>query len=176
MLPILGTVEVLFPKIDDKQIAQEVEALHERAAKLQKVKPMTEVPTPNPTPSPAPAMTPPAAPAAEGAPKLNIQYEDFAKIDFRVGKVLAAEAVPKAEKLLKLQIDLGTEKRQILAGIAKSYTPEFLVGKSVVVVANLAPKKMMGVESQGMVLAGTGPEGIVIVSPEKEIPPGSGVK
>ncbi|MCE4618746.1 MAG: methionine--tRNA ligase subunit beta [Desulfurococcales archaeon] len=83
----------------------------------------------------------------------KIKYEDFAKIDLRVGKVIHAEKVPKSKKLLKLIVDLGNEKRQIIAGLAKWYTPEEFIGKYVIVVANLEPKKLMGLESQGMILA-----------------------
>src|SRR5439155_1653099 len=80
--------------------------------------------------------------------------DEFQKIDLRVALVLAAEAVPKSKKLLKLRVSLGTEERTVLAGIAEHYAPADLVGKKVVVVANLAPAKLMGIESQGMVLAG----------------------
>ena len=96
--------------------------------------------------SPSPAPAPAAAPA-------QITIEDFQKIQLKVAKVLSAERVPKSEKLIKLQVDLGTEQRQIVAGIGKKYAPEELIGRRVVIVANLKPAKLMGVESQGMVLA-----------------------
>lgn len=83
----------------------------------------------------------------------KVRYEDFAKIDLRVGRVVSAESVPGSRKLVKLMVDLGGETRQILAGLAKWYTPEDFVGKYVIVVANLEPKKMAGIESQGMILA-----------------------
>ncbi|MGC1660461.1 MAG: methionine--tRNA ligase subunit beta, partial [Candidatus Acidiferrales bacterium] len=89
-----------------------------------------------------------AAPAST-----TITIDDFAKIDLRVGIVKTAERIPGADKLLKLQVDLGSETRQILSGIAPAYTPEELVGRKVVVVANLAPRKMRGLESAGMILA-----------------------
>jgi methionyl-tRNA synthetase len=90
-----------------------------------------------------------------------ISIDDFAKVKLRTGVVLEAERIAKSEKLLKLQVDLGTEKRQILAGIAKHYAPEDLIGKTIVVVANLKPAKLMGHESQGMVLAASNAEGVL---------------
>ncbi len=89
---------------------------------------------------------------APGAPEL-ISIDDFMKVDLRVGKILQAERVPKSDKLVKMKIDIGAEIRQIVGGIGKAYSPEELVGRTVVVVANLKPAKLMGIESQGMVLA-----------------------
>ncbi len=83
----------------------------------------------------------------------TVKFEDFAKLDLRVGRVISAERVPNSRKLLKLIVDIGGEERQILAGIAKWYKPEELVGKLVIVIANLEPKRMAGLVSQGMVLA-----------------------
>jgi methionyl-tRNA synthetase len=117
--------------------------------------------------------SPAAAPAADGA---RISIDEFQKIDLRVALVLAAEAVPKSRKLLKLRVSLGAEERTVLAGIAEHYRPEDLVGKKVVVVANLAPAKLMGIESQGMVLAGEGGQGLGIVTPDRDLPPGAKVK
>ena len=109
--------------------------------------------------------------------KADITYDEFDKLDLRVGKVLEAERVPKADKLLKLIVDLGFEKRTILSGIAEYYKPEELVGKLVTVVANLAPRKIRGIESQGMLLmAGNDFGKLYSVGPEKEIEPGSVVK
>lgn len=107
----------------------------------------------------------------------QIQYDDFAKIDLRVGTVLTAEAHPNADKLLVLMIDLGTERRQIVAGIRAFYDPAALVGRQVVVVANLAPRAMRGMESQGMVLAASSADksAVVLVSPDKTIAPGARV-
>ncbi|MES2766241.1 MAG: methionine--tRNA ligase [Bacteroidota bacterium] len=99
----------------------------------------------------------------------TITIDDFKKVQLRTGVVLEAEKLPKSEKLLKLIVDIGTEKRQILAGIAKFYTPEEMVGKTVVVVVNLAPAKLMGHESQGMLLAANTAEGnLALVTPEKD--------
>ena len=109
--------------------------------------------------------------------KADIVYDDFDKIDLRVGKVLEAERVPKADKLLKLTVDLGFEQRTILSGIAEYYKPEELVGKLVTVVANLAPRKIRGIESQGMLLmAGNDFGKLYSVGPEQDIEPGSAVK
>jgi methionyl-tRNA synthetase len=101
--------------------------------------------------------------------------DEFQKADLRVGKVIAAERVEGSEKLLKLQIDIAEPApRQILSGIAKWYAPEDLVGKMVVIIANLDPRMMMGMESQGMLLAAHGEDGAaVVVSPTGDVPPGA---
>lgn len=120
----------------------------------------------NPNPSPAPQSSTaepgsqPAGPAAAehtSASSPVITIDDFVKIDLRVAQVLVAERVPKADKLLRLEVDLGYEKRQILAGIAQYYEPEKLIGRKIVIVANLAPRKMRGLESNGMLLAASLP-------------------
>jgi methionyl-tRNA synthetase len=121
-----------------------------------------------------PAAAPTAAQAGDGGARISI--DEFQKIDLRVAQVLAAEAVPKSRKLLKLRVSLGTEERTVLAGIAEHYTPADLVGKKVVVVANLQPAKLMGIESQGMVLAGEGGQGLGVIMPDRDLPPGSKVK
>jgi methionyl-tRNA synthetase len=102
----------------------------------------------------APASGPFAA--AAGSATLDttqIAIDDFVKIDLRVARVLVAERIPKADKLLRLEVDLGYEKRQILSGIAQWYAPEDLIGRRIIIVANLAPRKMRGLESHGMLLA-----------------------
>jgi methionyl-tRNA synthetase len=117
---------------------------------------------------------PDAAPAGAPAIKPTIVYDDFAKLDLRVGKVLTAEKMPKSDKLLRFTIDLGVEQRTILSGIAKHFAPEDLIGRQVTVVANLAPRKMMGVESHGMILMAEDAEGkLHFINPENAIPPGS---
>ena len=109
--------------------------------------------------------------------KAEIQYDDFAKMDFRVGTILAAEKVEKADKLLKLEIDLGFEKRTVVSGIAMHFKPEDIIGKQVTVVANLAPRKMRGIESNGMILMADNSDGkLVFVSPLENTAPGSEVK
>jgi methionyl-tRNA synthetase len=105
-----------------------------------------------------------------------ITLQDFMKIQLKIGKVMDAERVKKSDKLIRLQVDTG-EMRQIVAGIGKAYTPEDLLGKKIVVVTNLQPAKLMGVESNGMLLAATGADGVpVILTPEKEVEQGSKIK
>jgi methionyl-tRNA synthetase len=123
-------------------------------------------PVPPAAPVPAPL---PAAPA-------SITIDDFKKVVLKVGKVVEASAHANANKLLVLKVDLGNgEVRQVVSGIKQWYTPEQLVGKSVVVVANLAPAVLRGVESQGMVLAASSGDQVILLSPEKDAAPGSKV-
>lgn len=105
-----------------------------------------------------------------------ITIDDFAKIDFRIAKVLECEKVEGSDKLLKLQLEVGSEKRQVVSGISKYYAPEDLIGKSVVLVANLKPVKLRGVESNGMILAADTVDSVVVVGPLSEIPSGSKVR
>jgi methionyl-tRNA synthetase len=113
-------------------------------------------------------------PAAETA---KIAIDDFAKVELRVAQILVAERVPKADKLLRLEVDLGYEKRQILAGIAQYYEPEKLIGRKIVIVANLAPRKMRGLESNGMLLAASLPDGApVLAGFLEEVPLGARLK
>jgi methionyl-tRNA synthetase len=101
--------------------------------------------------------------------------EDFQRIDLRVATVLSAAPVPKAKKLLRLEIDLG-EPRTIVAGIAEHYAPENLVGRQIVVIANLRPAKLMGVLSQGMLLAAGTEAGPILIGPDAAVPPGSALR
>jgi methionyl-tRNA synthetase len=126
--------------------------------------------------APAAAPEPAKPPSAEDANIITI--DEFAKVELRVALVLAAERVPKTEKLLKLDLDLGSEQRTVVSGIAEFYEPEALVGKRIVVVANLKPARIRGVESQGMLLAagGRGPgEELGLVTLDSDIPPGTRV-
>ncbi len=106
----------------------------------------------------------------------TIKFDDFAKIDLRIARIVSAEKIEGADKLLKLIVSLGEEERQIVAGIAQHYSPEELVGKKIVLVANLEPKKLRGVESQGMLLAAVkgNDEEIALLIPDKDI--GEGTK
>ncbi|MET0391335.1 MAG: methionine--tRNA ligase [Polyangiales bacterium] len=123
------------------------------------------------------AKAPAAATATDAATPAYIEYDDFAKVELRVAEVLSAERVPKSEKLLKLSVNAGDPApRQILAGIGQHYAPEQLVGKKVVIVANLKPRKLMGLESQGMVLAASDENGLFVTTPTGDVKPGSGVK
>jgi len=106
-----------------------------------------------------------------------IQYDDFAKVDLRVAKVLEAWDHPNADKLIALKVDLGYEQRQICAGIRGQYDPATLVGRHIIVVANLAPRMMRGLESKGMLLAASTPDHsrIILLQPDADIEPGSKV-
>ena len=135
-------------------------------------------PVPEAAGAPAPAAPAPAPAASAAAPEAaRISMDDFMKVELRTAKVLAAERVPKSNKLLKLQVDAGTEHRTLVAGIAEAYDPEALVGKTVVIVFNLKPAKLMGVESNGMVLAAS-PDGgkPIVVSFDEAPPPGTRVR
>jgi len=126
---------------------------------------------PAPAPAPAPAPVPPPAAAAA-----TITIDDFKKVVLKVGKVFEATAHTNANKLLVLKVDLGGgETRQVVSGIKQWYAPETLVGKSVILVANLAPAMLRGVESQGMVLAASSGDQVILLSPEKDAAPGSKV-
>jgi methionyl-tRNA synthetase len=155
--------EQLFPRIDTKK--ESVHGSHPiKADKSGKGEKRMEAGT--------------AAPQAEQKPAEPelIGIEDFAKVQLRVGKIVAAERVEKSEKLVKLQVDIGTETRQVVAGIGKSYAPEQLLDKSIVIVVNLKPAKLMGVESQGMLLAASAGDLLSVVTPDREIKPGAKVK
>ncbi len=106
--------------------------------------------------------------------KNEVTFDDFAKLDIRVGRVLTAEKMPKSDKLLKLTVDTGVDKRTVLSGIAKHYTPEEMVGKQVTLIANLAPRKMMGIESQGMILMAEDGDGkLRLLQPNEVVMPGA---
>ncbi|MEO8602014.1 MAG: methionine--tRNA ligase subunit beta [bacterium] len=106
-----------------------------------------------------------------------ISIEEFARIDLRVGTIRAAEAHPKADRLLVLQVDIGEPTpRQLVAGIRAAYDPRFLVGRQVVVVANLKPAMLRGVESQGMLLAASDNDGLTVLAPGRRFEPGTKVK
>ncbi len=149
--------QLLFRKIEDEEIKAQVEKL--KAGLVKSVS------------------SEPSALGQEGAAlKAEIIYDDFAKLDLRVGTIVAAEKVAKTDKLLKLEIDLGFEKRIIVSGIALHFSTEAIIGKQVVVVANLAPRKMKGIESNGMILMAEDQEGkLHFVKPENAINPGAGV-
>jgi len=147
----LAKPELLFQKIEDKDIDAQIE-------KLANSKKMN-------------------MPEPEKAPQLTaINFEDFTKMDIRVGTILEAEKVPKADKLLKLLVDTGIDKRTVVSGIAKHYSAEEVIGKKVSVLLNLEPRKIRGVESQGMILMAENAEGeLSFVSPEKDVENGSGI-
>ncbi len=125
----------------------------------------------------APAAAAPAAMMANPLTGERISIDDFMKVDLRVAKVLTAERVPKSKKLLKLTVDVGFEQRTLVAGIAEAYEPDAIIGRTIVIVANLKPATLMGIESNGMVLAGS-PEGgkPQLVGFDIPLPPGSRVR
>jgi methionyl-tRNA synthetase len=135
-----------------------------------------QFPRPPDQPSGPPQVEPAPARAASGG-ETRISMDEFMKVDLRVARVVAAERVPNSRKLVKLQVDVGTEQRTLVAGIADAYEADALVGRSIVIVANLQPAKLMGVESNGMLLAasleGNVPE---LVTFDKAPPPGTRVR
>ena len=132
-------------------------------------------PAPAPAAPAAAAAPAPAAPAPVGSDRITI--DDFMKVDLRVAKVLTAEKVPNSRKLVKMTIDVGTEQRTLVAGIAEAYEPEQLVGRTVAIVFNLKPAKLMGIESNGMVLAAS-PDGgkPMLVGFDQDVPPGTRIR
>ena len=106
----------------------------------------------------------------------QITVDDFAKVELRVGKVLTCEKIEKSKKLLKLTVDLGYEKRTVVSGIAEFYSPEDMLGKKIVLVANLKPAKLCGVESQGMILCSDDGEKVIVVSPDENAQVGSRIR
>ena len=149
----LGEAGLLFEKIEDATIQAQIDKLlaTKKANEMASVK---------------------AAPAKE-----NIQFEDFMKMDIRVGKIIAAEKVAKTKKLMKLTVDTGIDQRTIVSGIAEHYTPEEVIGRQVSVLINLEPKPLKGIVSQGMILMAENADGTLsFVSPDKEVKPGSEVR
>jgi len=140
----LGAIEPLFPRIEHS---------------LEELRAMATDETPA---APAPTSAPDAPPAAAGE-DARMSIDDFMKVELRTAKVLEAEAVPKSRKLLKLRVEVGAEQRTVLAGIAEAYAPDQLVGRTVVIVANLKPAKLMGIESNGMVLAASAEGGAPVL-------------
>jgi methionyl-tRNA synthetase len=155
----LGTLAPIFPRAEKELVARMNDAEQKPAAAApeapageQSLTPVSNAAAGSPVVEAAAALVE-AAPAVMKPDTPEITIDDFIKVDLRVAKVLVAERIPKADKLLRLEVDLGYEKRQILAGIAQFYEPEKLVGRKVVIVANLAPRKLRGYESQGMIVA-----------------------
>jgi methionyl-tRNA synthetase len=148
--------QLLFRKIDDTEITEQIEKLKKGLVKTEDGGQKSEAGLPT------------------VALKPLIQYDDFARLELKTGTVIACEKVAKADKLLKLEIDLGTEKRIIVSGIAQHYQPSDMLGKQVIVVTNLAPRKMKGIESQGMILTAEDKDGkLRLLQPENPVSPGS---
>ncbi|MFI5165900.1 MAG: methionine--tRNA ligase [Thermoanaerobaculales bacterium] len=176
----LGEEGTLFPRADVAEFFAEV--------KVDESKPAAPTPSQVPAPAagissaPAPVATAPAGSSAVPAPvpaeMAQVGIEEFARVKLVVGEIKLAERVPKSKKLVRMEVDLGEPAlRQIVAGIGAQYAPEQLVGRRIVVVANLKPAVLMGVESRGMLLAATLPDGSpVLLGPDREVQPGAGVK
>jgi methionyl-tRNA synthetase len=161
--------QLLFRKIEDSEVAEQVEKLKIKSNKLQQETTKDMNTEQNTTSNDA---TDPVAPML----KPEIVFDDFAKIDLKVGTIVSAEKVAKADKLLKLEVDLGFEVRTIVSGIAQHFEAAAIIGKQVVVVANLAPRKMRGIDSNGMILMAEDKSGkLHFVSPAAAIDNGSGV-
>ncbi len=158
----LRAPELLFRKIEDAEVLAQVEKLKIKSKKIKEMTTANEQPT--------------SEPVKEVAIKEIIQFDDFAKVDLKVGTIVSAEKVEKADKLLKLEVDLGFETRTIVSGIALHFSPEAIVGKQVTVVTNLAPRKMRGIESNGMILMAEDADGkLQFVNPDVVVVNGSGV-
>ena len=180
----LRAPELLFRKIEDAEIKAQIEKLNNSVVQNNKINievPAVEKENKNSKQrnmDTKEIVNPEMEGGNDGKPflKSQIVFDDFAKIDLKVGTIISAEKVEKADKLLKLQIDIGFETRTILSGIAEHFSPEEIIQKQVVVVANLAPRKMRGTESNGMILMAEDKEGkLYFVKPEKVIGNGSGV-
>jgi methionyl-tRNA synthetase len=156
----IGEAVHLFARVTDEEIQKQLDKLNSvKQAKLE-TQHITEETT-----------------KALNPQKAEIQYDDFAKMDIRVGKIIEAIRVPKADKLLQLTIDTGIDTRTVVSGIAEHFSPEEIIGRQVSVLVNLAPRKMRGVESQGMILMAEDENGkLVFVNPSREINPGSEIK
>jgi methionyl-tRNA synthetase len=166
----IGKPEALFPRVEKSEAIERIESMEQEQNQA------AEAAAAGATPAAATPAATPATPATATPAKIAI--EDFAKVELRVGQVKSAEPVAGANKLLQLQVDIGDEVRQIVAGIATVYKPEALIGRKVVVVTNLQPRKLRGVESNGMILAASaGPDGSPILAGFlEEVPVGAKVK
>ena len=139
----IGKAELLFSKIEDAEIQQQIDKLE--ASKALKEEIVLE------------------------PQKETISFEDFTKLDIRIGTILEAEKIPKTKKLLKLKVDVGIDTRTIVSGIAESFDPEKIIGQQVTVLVNLAPRKLRGVESQGMILMSDTPDGkLTFIEPDAD--------
>jgi len=167
----IGKIEAVFPRIEKAEAIERMESMEKEEQKQP-----SQVTAPTPASAPT---TGGAAAAAAPAAAEKIGLEDFAKVEMRVGQIKTAERIVGADKLLKLTVDIGTEIRQICAGIAQYYEPEKLIGRRVAVVVNLAPRKLRGVESNGMIIAAAvGPEGRPVLAgfPDEDVEIGARLK
>jgi methionyl-tRNA synthetase len=173
----LGAVAPLFPRVEKHEAAASAAPARSRAAKKTKEAPVSDTPSSTSPDAPAaPKGGAPVAPAAGSAPGDRIDIEEFAKVELRAARITAAEKIAGSKKLIRMQVDLGSEQRQVVAGIAETYAAEALVGKTIVLVVNLKPARLMGVESNGMVLAGSVGGKAVLCTFDGEVAPGTKVK
>jgi methionyl-tRNA synthetase len=182
----LGTVEAVFPRADKSMVERMQQMEQERSAEsaskgseTSEAQPAGAGAQPGQPESRAvavPASATPAPVVTEGESKITI--DDFLKVELRVGEIKVAEKVKGADKLLRMEVDIGTEVRQIVAGIAKAYEPEKLIGRKVVIVANLQPRKLRGLESNGMIVAASlGDDGLpVLAGFLEDVPAGAKLK
>jgi len=168
--------DALFPRIQPQAGVLSIAGHAANLSVSQGAKTVSDAPTPSQPATAAPAPAAAAPPALTPAVPAQITIDEFMKIQLKTAKVLSAERVPKSEKLLKLHVSIGTEQRQIVAGIGKKYEPESLIGKTIIIVANLKPAKLMGIESQGMVLAAGDSEVRGLATILEEVDPGTKVK
>jgi methionyl-tRNA synthetase len=172
----LGSVEAVFPRADKSAIERMQKMEEQQRGGVSTTEALPEV-SPQAIPMVSTQAGVPVAKPVAAVPDGKISIDDFAKVELRVGQVKVAEKVKGADKLLRLEVDLGTEVRQVVAGIAESYAPELLIGRKVVIVANLAPRKLRGLESNGMIVAAS-PEGgkAVLASFLEDVPVGTRLK
>ena len=157
-MKVTETPEILFARLKVEEIVEKAEAMY--AARRAEAE--------------APAEEAPAEEVIDIEAKAEIEYDDFAKLQFQVGEIIACEAVPKSKKLLCSQVKVGSQVRQIVSGIKAHYTPEEMVGKKVMVLVNLKPAKLAGVLSEGMLLCAEDAEGnLALMTPEKNMPAGA---
>ena len=155
---VTETPEILFARLKVEEIVEKAEAMY--AARRAEAE--------------APVEEAPAEDVIDIEAKDEIEYDDFAKLQFQVGEIIACEAVPKSKKLLCSQVKIGSQVRQIVSGIKAHYTPEEMVGKKVMVLVNLKPAKLAGVLSEGMLLCAEDAEGnLALMTPEKKMPAGA---
>jgi methionyl-tRNA synthetase len=148
----LGEPKLLFEKIEDEVIKTQIKKLNAKKASME-------------------LASQPVEPS-----KPEVSFDDFSKMDIRIGKILKAERVEKSKKLLKLQVDTGIDVRTVMSGIAEYFQPEAIIGKQVTILVNLAPRKIMGVESQGMILMASDKDGTLrLLQPSEAVSPGSNV-
>jgi len=172
----LGKVEPVFPRAD-KSAIERMQNMEEQGRPAAAVPASATQALPKPAAASAPVAIQTVAAAASALPDGKISIDDFAKVEMRVGQVKVAEKVKDADKLLRLEVDLGTEVRQVVAGIAEAYAPETLIGRKVVIVANLAPRKLRGLESNGMIVAASAEGGRpVLATFAEDVPLGTRLK